>query len=112
LNLLRGGADPATNYYGLVRPELEFRRDVQGLQNQLTQGLTSVNQAIDQASGLPLTGHGVSFLNTGHYFAGSAALRGGTGRSPGLGSSTFGGLGSSTFGTQNTARLQAPAARR
>jgi hypothetical protein len=104
LNLLRGDVNPGINYYGLVRPELEFRRDVQGLQNQLTQGFSSVNQAIDQASGLPLTGHGVSFMNTGHYFAGSAALRGGVGRAPGQGGSTFGSL--------NTARPQQPAARR
>jgi len=67
LNLLRNGNPSYVNYYGLVRPELEFRNQIYGLQ----QGVAAEAQAIssyDQTTGLPLTGHATQFLNTSHYF--------------------------------------------
>src|SRR5438046_1979001 len=35
LNLLRPGANPAINYYGLVRPQQDFARSMQSIQGQL-----------------------------------------------------------------------------
>ncbi len=50
LNLLRGGASPATNYFGLVRPQLDFRSGLLQLQQQtatLDQGFaTPLDEAV------------------------------------------------------------------
>ncbi len=67
LNLFRNGNPAYMNYYGLVRPEIDFRNQVYGLQ----QGVAANAEAIssyDQTTGLPLTGHATQFLNTSHYF--------------------------------------------
>src|SRR5262249_8648545 len=66
LNLLRPG-NPAINYYGLVRPQFDFRQQIQGLQ-QLTAPATLEAQT---ANTLPTTGHPVQFLNYSHYFGGA-----------------------------------------
>src|SRR5436309_2486347 len=64
VNLRQGGAtgiNPGINYYGIVRPQLEFRNSIQQLQQQQSafdQDLTSR----DQSSLLPPTGHHVGFL--------------------------------------------------
>jgi hypothetical protein len=66
LNLLRGGSSPVNNYYGLVRPQIDFSQSIQNLQGQIA----SNQQAISSATGgqFPLfTGHPVYFLNTSHY---------------------------------------------
>jgi hypothetical protein len=66
LNLLRGGSSPVNNYYGLVRPQIDFSQSIQNLQGQVT----SNQQAINSATGGPFplfTGHPVYFLNTSHY---------------------------------------------
>jgi hypothetical protein len=110
LNLLRGG-DPGVNYYGLVRPEIDFRNSVQNLQQQITQGFNATNQAIDQVTGLPLTGHGVVFLNTSHYFAGSGALRSGAYRQGGLAGGTFGGAVGAAPQTGRSTTSSAPTRR-
>jgi hypothetical protein len=78
LNLLRGG-DPTLNYQGLVRPQQEFRQNIQtlGQQTQLTQqAVTNVQNESD----LPVTGHQTQFLNLGGYFL----SRGGRGSSAGV----------------------------
>jgi hypothetical protein len=65
LNLLRGDNSPAVNYYGLVRPQMEFRSGLQDLQQQV-----SNNQAaISDLNAFPTTGHRTSFLNTGGYYS-------------------------------------------
>jgi hypothetical protein len=65
LNLLRGG-NPAINYYGLVRPELEFRGAIRQLQQQVE---TIPGQGLPAAAGqLPPTGHPVQFMNLSHYY--------------------------------------------
>jgi hypothetical protein len=67
LNLLRAGTAPGVNYYGLVRPEFEFRRNIGQLQ---TQSLTQ-QQAItglQTAPGAVTTGHQVGFQNHLGYF--------------------------------------------
>ncbi|HJZ90701.1 MAG TPA: hypothetical protein VKE40_07480 [Gemmataceae bacterium] len=65
LNLIRPGANPALNYYGLVRPQQDFARTMQSIQGQLL----NTQQAIaDQASGDLTTGHPTYFMNYGGYF--------------------------------------------
>jgi hypothetical protein len=66
LNLLRGGASPAVNYYGIVRPEIEFRSGIQSLQQQVTAQANTI--AADEAATLPGTGHSTQFNNLSHYF--------------------------------------------
>jgi hypothetical protein len=69
LNLLRPNASLVQNYYGLVRPELEFRSGLYGLQQEVVAvGQASAAVAVDPTTGLPYTGHPTRFLNTSHYF--------------------------------------------
>jgi hypothetical protein len=66
LNLNRQGASPAVNYYGLVRPQLQFRNAIQGLQSQTTQVNPFVQAtAADQTL---ITGHQFGFMNSRMYF--------------------------------------------
>ncbi len=67
LNLLRNGNPAYINYYGLVRPEVDARNQIYGLQQGVAANATAIS-TIDTASGLPLTGHPTQFLNTSHYF--------------------------------------------
>lgn len=94
LNLLRNnGGIPAVNYYGLVRPELQMRNNLQDLQQQVTANRQAVN-GLSTDQGLPGTGVVGSFLNTGGYFmnmnaagmsGGTSGVRAGTGRVSGVG---------------------------
>jgi hypothetical protein len=81
INLLRRGSDPGVNYYGLVRPQQEFRSGIQQLQQQVG-GAQAVGE--QQAGGLPTTGHPVQFMNHLTYFQnlGSAAGQVGPARRP------------------------------
>ncbi len=76
LNLLQGNAPPAANYYGVVRPVQELRRQNVQLNNQLGTLQGQFAQAGVQAD-LPETGHVAGFMNAGGYFknlgAGSTA---------------------------------------
>jgi hypothetical protein len=69
LNLLRRGSDPAINYYGIVRPQIDFRSSIAGLQQQVIGLDTTVDQQ-GQAAALGPTGHPVTFMNYSHYFSG------------------------------------------
>jgi hypothetical protein len=74
LNLLRSGNSPGVNYYGLVRPQLEFRQSIQNLQQQSINTQSEISGLIDTT--FPATGHRTTFLNTGGYFlSGSGASR-------------------------------------
>jgi hypothetical protein len=67
INLLRGGTDVGINYYGLVRPQVDFRNVVLGLQGQVWYAQQAAN--MQSATGAwETTGHPVSFLNYGGYF--------------------------------------------
>jgi hypothetical protein len=77
LNLLRRDNPGAVNYYGLVRPEIEFRNSLQGLQQQVTLNRLALNQQIDPTTGLPATGHSAYFLNLGGYFMNLSGAGGG-----------------------------------
>jgi len=96
LNMLRNDAGPAQNYYGLVRPQLEFARQNQ----QLSAGLESLQtqqNAMMQPMGQPMMGYGYSQLGlTGHPVIfnsfGTSPFSGGyTGTSSGMMGGGFGG---------------------
>ncbi len=84
LNLLRNGNPAYVNYYGLVRPEQDWRSQVYGLQAGVATNSAAIS-AVDAATGLPLTGHSTTFMNTSHYFLN----RGGQG-TPGTASTNVG----------------------
>jgi hypothetical protein len=81
LNLLRGGTNPAINYYGLVRPEFQFRRSINALSRDIQETQTDINTG--QAGAALQTGHPVQFMNLSHFYGGgqgSTLGRSGTGR--------------------------------
>jgi hypothetical protein len=87
LNLFRNGSF-TQNYWGLVRPEFEFRGAVQGLQQQAATSDQAIN-GLEVASTLPTTGHPSRFLSTGRYFLNSGGQVGagrGSVAGPGMGS--------------------------
>jgi hypothetical protein len=80
LQLLRRNESTASNYFGIVRPTIDLRNSVTGLQQQETQTNAQV-AATNQTLTIPETGHSVAFMNTGHYFgtgAGGLTTRGST----------------------------------
>jgi hypothetical protein len=83
INLLRGGNPTYLNYYGLVRPQVQFQNSVVGLQQEVTT-LGTGTGAQAGPTGLPETGHAVSFVNYSHYYA-SPLGRPGGGASLGVG---------------------------
>jgi hypothetical protein len=66
LNLLRSGSSPAVNYYGLVRPQLNFINSIGMLQQQVSSDQQEISGL--QFGNLPTTGHPVQFLNLKGYF--------------------------------------------
>src|SRR5215468_11203741 len=87
LNLFRNGADPAVNYYGLVRPQMDFASGLQNLQQQVTD--LSQAQALGLTPGFTgATGHPTMFFNYSHYYPGLGGGGFGVGRT-GLGSSSL-----------------------
>jgi hypothetical protein len=68
LNLLRTGNSPGVNYYGLVRPQMEFRSGIQDLQQQVLTNQAAISDLNN--STVLSTGHRTSFLNTGKYYSG------------------------------------------
>lgn len=71
LNLTRPGGTPALNYYGLVRPELQFRQSIQNLQGAVTANQQVIGNLQTGGTGVPTTGHPTQFLNYGGYFLNS-----------------------------------------
>jgi hypothetical protein len=73
LNLARGGS-AALNYYGLVRPEVQFRQSLL----QLSNGVAANQQAIGDVNaglgGTPMTGHPTQFMNLGGYFMSNGSI--------------------------------------
>jgi hypothetical protein len=68
LNMLRPGANPALNYYGLVKPQMNTNQSIQQLQNY-TFGMNNTNQATkEDTNRMSNTGHAVQFFNYGNYF--------------------------------------------
>ena len=84
LNLARPGGTPALNYYGLVRPEQQFRQSIQNLQGAVATNQQAIGDLQTGVDGTPATGHPTQFLNYGGYFlnsgqpTGRGGLMGGT----------------------------------
>src|SRR4051794_19633319 len=55
LNLTRTGTDPAINYYGIVRPQLEFNNSIQNLNRQVGALEAGAGLSPGLASELPAT---------------------------------------------------------
>ena len=68
LNLLRSGNSPGVNYYGLVRPQMQFREAIQNLSNQVDQNQEAIGNLAATGNALPSTGHPTQFMNLGGYF--------------------------------------------
>lgn len=73
LNLFRPGGSFLQNYYGLVRPELDFRSNIQGLQQQAstnTYNIGVLGNAVGNqgAPTLTPTGHATAFNTHTRYF--------------------------------------------
>ena len=66
LNLNRFGANPAINYYGLVRPQLKYNADIQQLQQNTFE--LQQREPVVIGSEMPATGHATGFLNHQRYF--------------------------------------------
>ena len=72
LNLARGGSS-TLNYFGLVRPEVQFRNSLLNLAgdvNSNQQAIGNIGAAFDQFS---FTGHQTQFMNLGGYFMNSGS---------------------------------------
>jgi hypothetical protein len=66
LNLSRSGGNAAQNYYGLVRPELEFRKGVNQL--RLDTQAIAAEQAAPTRDVEMATGHTTGFMTHLRYF--------------------------------------------
>jgi hypothetical protein len=67
LNIIRSGASPAINYYGVVRPEVAFSNSLNQLQQQ--QGaLASQQQDLNSYTAVPPTGHAAGYMTESKYF--------------------------------------------
>jgi hypothetical protein len=66
LNLTRQGGTPVQNYYGLVRPEVEFRSGISQLrgENQILAGGLAAATAGEELS----TGHSTGYMTHLRYF--------------------------------------------
>jgi hypothetical protein len=67
LNILRSGGSPAINYYGVVRPEVNFSNSLFQMQTQ--QGtLAAQQQDLMSYTAVPPTGHAAGFGTQTKYF--------------------------------------------
>jgi hypothetical protein len=67
LNLARPGPI-AVNYYGLVRPQQDFTRSLQGLQGQVVVQQQTLNDLQSADAVVVPTGHQIYFLSYSNYF--------------------------------------------
>jgi hypothetical protein len=67
LNLLRGGTNPAINYYGLVRPQFEFSRQMRQVESELASQEHTL-RGLEEETGVAATGHAAGFMNYLHYY--------------------------------------------
>ncbi len=79
INMMQGG-NPAINYYGLVRPQMDTNRAIQrlaiGQQQQFGQaqpGGAFLSNQDGNLGGMPATGHATSFFNYSTYFPAGTA---------------------------------------
>jgi hypothetical protein len=102
LNLLRPGASPAINYYGLVRPQFQAQQSMLALQSQIGANSQAIGNLSATGGPLPDTGKTVGFMNYGRYFQNFNPASGGSSGSSGFGSGSFGAgaFGSGGFGAR------------
>jgi hypothetical protein len=67
LNLLNRG-NPAINYYGIVRPEVQDQQQLQRLQLGLARTNAEIEATTATPGFLPTTGHAVGFMTQARYF--------------------------------------------
>jgi hypothetical protein len=81
LNMVRPGANPALNYYGLVRPQIQTSKALLAFQQELLPVAGGLAPAVEQTTGLannlPTTGHPTSFYNYSTYFPSATGTRAG-----------------------------------
>jgi hypothetical protein len=78
LNMLRSG-NPAVNYYGLVRPQIQQGQQLQALQYGLARSAEEAAAAEGPTTGTGVaanTGHTVGFMTYARYFNTTAPPRG------------------------------------
>ena len=75
LNLSRQSTNSAINYYGVVRPEMQFANAIQDLQRQVAPGPFTNTNTGDQPI---VTGHGFGFQNQNIYFLNQNQFSGGS----------------------------------
>jgi hypothetical protein len=82
LNLFNGGTNPAINYFGIIRPQIEFRNSLLQMQQQIAMGEQSTSD-LATTLGMVTTGHPSFFMSHRKYFqnvgtgAAGAQMRGG-----------------------------------
>lgn len=92
LNIV-GRGNPAINYYGITRPQIEFRNAIYG--SAMTGGGPTEGEDLSDPTLRRGTGHAVLFNNLSHFYSSNPAMGAmarpslGAGRSTG-GSGTFG----------------------
>ena len=93
INLLRPGTNPAINYYGLVRPQVNMYNSLRNLQQQQAASVPNPNE-MQQGPQEIVTGHHASFMTDSRYFLNDAGYGagGGTLGRGGLGRGGYGGL--------------------
>jgi hypothetical protein len=97
LNLLRPG-DPAINYYGLVRPQQQFRAGLFQSQVQNASLQQSVS-SLEQTQGVLITGNRGTFLNYSRYFLNNGVSGAPLSRPSSLASATVGTAGRTPGGS-------------
>jgi hypothetical protein len=75
LNLLRGGAPAGVNYYGIVRPQLQFYSSI-GMLQQQQQGLAAAQSGLGDSAAVVISGHPILFDNLSHYYGGTGTATG------------------------------------
>jgi hypothetical protein len=98
LNLARPGSNPAINYYGLVRPQIQTQQqlmNLQGQQNVLATELGGNLVIPGQAVPIATTGHPVYYFDYARFFP-IGGLPNGMGM--GYGTPGMGGMGAGGFG--------------
>jgi hypothetical protein len=71
INLVRPGINPAVNYYGSVRPQLQYNTAINSLEQQVQASRVAITAA--ESQGVPTTGHPIAFLNYRRYFLNTGA---------------------------------------
>jgi hypothetical protein len=72
LNLVRPGASPAINYYGIVRPQLQYNTAINSLEQQVAASKVAITA--QESLNVPTTGHQVAFLRYQQYFLNVGAV--------------------------------------